>query len=123
VSSVYAAVSALSIAAIERWLESSSNAQFLFIGTHGDKDGLGRNAENRIDWPELWTVLKKAIRPIALWLGACHSGCAATAWSPVIGYTPVEYIIGFPVVINAEEIEKVLHELLKMTRIDPVTFR
>jgi hypothetical protein len=110
------------IAAIQGWLEGNSNAQFLFIGTHGDRDGIGRNADNRIDWPELWAVLKKAVRPIALWLGACHSGFAASAWSPVVGYAPVEYIVGFPVAINAGEVEKVLHELLKMTRIDPVTF-
>ncbi|MBZ5700449.1 MAG: hypothetical protein LAN84_01230 [Acidobacteriia bacterium] len=110
------------IAAIERWLQGNPNAQFLFIGTHGDEDGLGPTVQNGIHWSELWSVLKKAVRPVALWLGACNSACAAKAWSPVQGHAPVDYIVGFPVAIKADEIEKVLHELLKMTGIDPVTF-
>lgn len=110
------------IAAIESWLQGNPNAQFLFIGTHGDEDGIGPTVQNGVDWSELWSVLKKAVRPVALWLGACHSACAARAWSPVQGHAPVDYIVGFPIAIKADEIEKVLHELLKMTGIDPVTF-
>lgn len=110
------------IAAIDSWLHGNPNAQFLFIGTHGDEDGLGPTVQNGVDWSELWSVLKNAVRPVALWLGACHSACAAKAWSPVQGYAPVNYIVGFPVRIKPAEIEKVLHKLLKMTGIDPITF-
>jgi hypothetical protein len=110
------------IAAVERWLDSNPNAQFLFIGTHGDKDGIGPSVQNGVEWPELWSVLKKAVRPIALWLGACHSACAANAWSPVKWAAPVDYIVGFPVAIKADEIEKVLLQLLRMTGMNPITF-
>ena len=110
------------IAAIKGWLQGNPNAQFLFIGTHGDDQGLGLTEQNRVDWPELWSVLKNAVRPVALWLGACHSASAAKAWSPVKGHAPVDYVVGFPDVIDDDEIEKVLHELLKMTGMDPVTF-
>jgi hypothetical protein len=109
--------------AIKRWLKGNPNAQFLFIGTHGDKDGIGRSMQNGVEWPELWAVLKKAVGPpIAVWLGACHSAFAAKAWSPVKGAAPIDYIVGFPVAINAKEIEKVLHQLLKMTGMNPITF-
>jgi hypothetical protein len=110
------------IAAIERWLNGNPNAQFLFIGTHGDEDGIGPTVQNGVNWPELWTVLKKAARSIALWLGACHSACAAKAWSPIKGAAPVDYVVGFPVAIDAGEIEAVLHQLLKMTGMNPITF-
>jgi hypothetical protein len=110
------------IGAIKSWLHGNPNAQFLFIGTHGDDEGLGPTVENGLDWSELWSVLKNAVRPVALWLGACHSASAARAWSPVRGYAPVTYIVGFPVKIEAAEIEKVLHQLIRMTGIDPITF-
>lgn len=110
------------IAAIEGWLNGNPNAQFLFIGTHGDENGIGPSVQNGVEWPQLWSVLKKAVRPIALWLGACHSACAAKAWSPVKGAAPVDYIVGFSVAIKAGEIEKVLLQLLKMTGLNPPTF-
>jgi hypothetical protein len=113
---------AAAISAIEQWLEHNPNAQFLFIGTHGNDAGIGPAVGEGIDWAELWGVLRKAVRPVALWLGACHSACAAKAWSPVKGHSPVDYAVGFPKAITAGEIEKVLLQLLTMTRINPITF-
>jgi len=110
------------IAAVEKWLCNNANAQFLFIGTHGDDDGLGPTVENGVTWEELRSVLKKAAGSIALWLGACHSACAAKAWSPIEGYARVDYIVGFPVAIKASEIKKVLLQLLKMTGMDGITW-
>jgi hypothetical protein len=114
------------IAAVKRWLHRNPNAQFLYFSTHGDEDGLGPTSRNGIDWPELWEVLSKAVNrknpPIALWLGACCSAYAAHAWSPVKGYAPVKYIVGFPIPVEPEEVGKVLKRLIKMTRLDPVTY-
>lgn len=110
------------IAAIEKWLTGNPNAQFLFIGTHGDDDGLGPTTADGLDWPELKALLLRAVRPVALWLGACHSSFAAKAWSPIIARLPVEYIVGFPDSILPKDVEKVLLMLLDMTSIDPITF-
>jgi hypothetical protein len=114
------------IASIKRWLHRNPNAQFLYFSTHGDADGLGTSTADGIDWPELWDLLAKALkrktRPISLWLGACCSAYAAHAWSPVKGRAPVEYIVGFPIPVGPDELGKVLKRLMKMTRLDPVTY-
>jgi hypothetical protein len=113
---------AQAIDAIAKWLAGNRTAQFLFIGTHGDEDGLGPTAVDGLDWSELKTLLLQAVRPMALWLGACHSSFAAKAWSPITGRLPVEYIVGFPNAIEPDDVEKVLLELIKMTGVNPITF-
>jgi len=113
---------AQAVAAIEKWLNGNRNAQFLFIGTHGDDAGLGPTAADGLDWPELKALLLRAVRPVALWLGACHSSFAAQAWSPIIGRLPVEYIVGFPGAILPDDVENVLLKLVEMTGLDPITF-
>lgn len=110
------------IYAIEKWLKKNGNAQFLYIGTHGNETGIGVNELNMVSWLELWNVLKKADNPISLWLGACHSSCAAKAWSPVKEPALVDYIVGFPIPIQTREIKNVLRELLNMASINPITF-
>lgn len=113
------------LAAIKRWLHHNPNAQFLYFSTHGDARGLGPSISNGIDWPELWDVLTEAMKrkyPISLWLGACKSSYSADAWSPAQGRAPVEYIVGFPVEIDADDIYKVLNRLIKMTKLDAVTY-
>jgi hypothetical protein len=114
------------IEAIGRWLHGNSNAQFLYLSTHGDESGLGPSNSNGLQWPELWDVLTKAVKRknprVALWLGACCSAYAAHAWSPVSSEAPVDYIVGFPIPIGAEEIGRVVKRLIKMTRLDPVTY-
>jgi hypothetical protein len=113
------------IEAIKRWLHRNPNAQVLYFSTHGDTDGLGTSETDRINWPELWDVLSDCVKrkhPISLWLGACESSSSANAWSPVQGRAPVEYIVGFPIKIKGAEIGKVLTRLIKMTKLDPVTY-
>jgi hypothetical protein len=110
------------LAAIGDWLTDNDNAQFLFIGTHGNDNGIGSDAADMVGWSELWEMLKKAGDAIAVWLGACHSAHAAEAWSPVCDGAPVEYVVGFPVAINASEIEKVLNELLRMTDTQSIVY-
>lgn len=114
------------IESIRRWLHGNSNAQFLYFSTHGDESGLGPSNSNGFEWPELWDVLTKAVKRknprLALWLGACCSAYAARAWSPVSSDAPVNYIVGFPNPVGADEIGKVVKRLIKMTRLDPVTY-
>jgi hypothetical protein len=113
------------IAAIRRWLVRNPNAQFLYFSTHGDNHGLGPSESNGIDWPELWDVLREAVKqkhPISLWLGACNSSYSAGAWSPIQGRAPVEYVVGFPIDVCPDEVCKVLNRLIKMTKLDPVTY-
>jgi hypothetical protein len=117
------------VAAIRHWLHRNPNAQFLYFSTHGDTRGLGPAKSNGIDWPELWDVLTEAVKrrhPVSLWLGACESSYSADAWSPVPDRAPVEYVVGFPTEVPTEvdpdEIGKVLNRLIKMTRLDPVTY-
>src|SRR5207248_5919031 len=79
---------------------------------YGDDDGLGPTAADGLDWPQLKALLLQAVRPVALWLGACHSSFAAMAWSPIIARLPVDYIVGFQNAILPDNAEKVLLKLL-----------
>ena len=42
---------------IRDWLRDNKCAQYLFLGAHGDEDGLGDHVATGIDWPELGTLL------------------------------------------------------------------
>ena len=102
------------LAAITEWLADNPNAQFLFIGAHGDKDGLGDTVAGGVDWPELGTLLRSNRPCVALWLGACESSGAALGWSPVKEPIPASYIVGFPDKVLPMNIQPVLRQLVKM---------
>ena len=83
---------------IEDWLKDNPNAQFLYIGSHGNREGLTpvgkpKLGDPKIRWAKLAAALSKAKKPITLWLGACSSALAAGAWEE--DPPPVNLIAGF----------------------------
>jgi hypothetical protein len=110
--------------AIQRWLDGNNNAQFLFIGTHGDEDGLGPTVANGVEWGDFrdWMSAEK---PVVLWLGACKSSAAASGLSPVpSGPLRIEAIFGFSEDVYPPEIETVLKYLLdRASKLDTRDFR
>lgn len=108
---------------LEDWLTDNDAAQYLFVGAHGDENGIGDLVETGLEWPELAEVLSRHDRGLGLWLGACTSSSAATAWSPVRQESaPARYIIGFPDKVYAADILPVLRRLMQMTSANPLTF-
>jgi len=108
--------------AIENWLEANPNAQFLYIGCHGDEDGLSPivgadRLTQLITWPALGKVLSKARARITVWLGACSSSFAATNWNSNANLL-VNPIVGFSEDTNTKELKQVLKELIKRTGVE-----
>ena len=110
-------------------LQTDSDCQFLFIGSHGIKNnvgeciGIGRSDSDYISWTDLWDVLASAKKPPVLWLGACSSTKCADAWSPIpTTQVAVEWIVGFNKDIYPEEIKDILKGLIDMTSLDPVSY-
>lgn len=98
--------------AIQHSLDGNNNAQFLFIGTHGDEDGLGPKVSNGVESREFrnWISVDK---PVVLWLGACKSRAAARGLSPIpSGPLRIEAIFGFSEEVYPAEIETILRYLL-----------
>lgn len=114
------------ISVIGEWLSGNTNAQFLYIGCHGDSLGLFKDdrqpLRDRLDWEELGEVLRQHAHTVSLWLGACDSAAVARAWSGRDDQIPVRYIVGFLGKIKAEEVSAVLQQLIKMTGHDPITY-
>ena len=108
---------------ISEWLEDNPNAQFLYIGSHGNKTGLTptKGATPRISWSRLASVLSKAKRPITVWLGACLSTFAAKHWSDC-HVLPVNPIISFSREPTTSEVMEVLKELVEMTNVSSPEF-
>ncbi len=102
--------------AIERWLVGNSNAQYLYIGTHGNEKGLSDNGEFA-SYEEVWQWFSRRRRPFVVWLGACRSVNAATVWSRCIEESPahihVSCVVGFDDDTTPSRVEDVLILLLE----------
>ena len=115
---------------VRDWLKGNSNAQNCFIGTHGIVDGteevLGVGPTGQkgafASWNELWQWFDSAPPLLGgLWLGACYSHAAASAFSELwrsSGQLLVPYVFGFSDSIDATEIEKVLMKLIEFSDIN-----
>jgi hypothetical protein len=108
---------------IADWLENNPNAQFLYIGSHGDKTAvfpIGRPDAftPKITWSKLASVLSKANRQITLWLGACLSAFAADHWRDETTL-PVNPIVSFSGEPGTSEVKEFLTELVRMNSLLP----
>ncbi len=111
------------LAAICEWLDQD-NAQYLFIGAHGIKDGgdcIGIGAtgddQDHFTWQELWGLVHGLDG--GLWLGACRSSECAAGFDPFLGNSAASrhpYIVGFSEDICAGEIEKVLRKFVEFAQ-------
>jgi hypothetical protein len=94
-------------------------AQFLYIGCHGDREALFRSDKepysDRLSYTELASHLKQyAVAPISIWLGACDSSAAASAWSNT--GTPVRYLLGFAQKVKEKLVVALLPELVSLVQ-------
>jgi len=114
------------IRVIDEWFSGNTNAQFLYIGCHGDSLGLFKDDRqpccDRLEWEELGQLLRQHAHTVSLWLGACDSSAVAGAWSRPGEQTLVRYIVGFLGKIKAKEVRAVLQQLIKMTGHEPITY-
>jgi hypothetical protein len=114
-----AVTKAEALRAIRSWLSRNPNAQFLYIGSHGARHGLGANGREYISWPALGRFLRRHGQPVVLWLGACDSAFAAEQWK-VRRLRSARYVVGFQKTVYTYQLEPALKLLLRMTRIDNV---
>ena len=109
------------IDSIKNWIVDNSNAQDLFIGTHGIGDiGIGLSGDDVLTWDELWDVFYeiKDNKEIGLWIGACKSSLGPILWNSKnidIDKIPFGYVVGFKNDIKPEKIKKVLSKLIEST--------
>lgn len=107
------------LAAIRQWLRDNSNAQFLYIGSHGNDRALGANPREYITWSELGNLLRKTQKPVVLWLGACDSRFAAAQWKRRKQKSAL-WVVGFQGKVLPTQLKRALSRLLRMTRIDNI---
>lgn len=112
--------------AVSTWLSGNVNAQFLYVGCHGDSHGLFRDASNRysdrMDYEEFGELLIQSSTKLHLWLGACNSSSLVTAWNKSGKSIPVTYVVGFATEIKTLDVKATLQVLLNMSGCDPVTY-
>lgn len=110
--------------AIRTWLKDNPNAQFLYIGAHGDETGFGRPdmVQDKMTWAELRTLLIEAQNPPVVWLGTCKSSSVAKAWSPIREYLPAAWITTFDELISPNVCERMLKRSLNDTTPDEGIF-
>jgi hypothetical protein len=113
--------------ALQSWLKNNTgNTQYCFIGAHGIEEpdaaiGVGAtgNADEYAEWYEVWDWFSQGDLIGGLWLGACKSSHAASAFSTLLArskYPAIPHFYGFSDEIYPyPEIEEILMKLIELT--------
>ena len=111
--------------AVSEWLNGNMNAQYCFIGTHGNADLIGssKQAGAFATWDEVWSWFEPHRLMGGLWLGACQSSSAAEPFSRLLSTSGnvIPYFYGFAEKIYPPEIEAILGSLIKFSDGDHLT--
>jgi hypothetical protein len=105
--------------AVSAWLNGNTNAQYCFIGTHGNTDVIGASSEAGAfaSWNEVWAWFSQHRLLGGLWLGACKSSSAAEAFSHLLSTEGdvIPYFYGFSEEVYPPEIEAILGCLIEFS--------
>jgi hypothetical protein len=99
------------------WLRDHPNAQTLYLGAHGHKEGLvpTRHSRDKLDYRTLGRTIVENVAPttppLTVILGACESSVAAEVWNN-IDHNVVRLLIAFPARIDKDTVQGVLTEFL-----------
>lgn len=108
--------------AVSEWLNGNSNAQYCFIGTHGNTALIGSSSQAGASatWDEVWSWFEPHRLLGGLWLGACQSSSAAEPFSRLLSArgNVIPYFYGFAEEIYPPEIEAILGTLIKFSDVD-----
>jgi len=108
--------------AVSEWLNCNTNAQYCFIGTHGNSTGIGASSRPGAfaSWDEIWAWFSPHSLLGGLWLGAYNSSSAAEAFSRLLSTDGdvVPYFYGFREEIDPSEIEAILGHLIEFSDIN-----
>jgi len=111
--------------AVSEWLNGNTNAQYCFIGTHGNTDLIGSSSQAGafVSWDEVWSWFSPHRLLGGLWLGACKSSSAAEAFSRLLSTqgNVIPYFYGFAEEIYPPEIEAILGSLIEFSDADHLT--
>lgn len=102
--------------AVSEWLKDNLNAQYCFIGTHGNTALIGSSGQAGAfaTWDEVWSWFEPHRLLGGLWLGACQSSSAAEPFSRLLATqgNVIPFFYGFAEEIYPPEIEAILRSLI-----------
>jgi hypothetical protein len=102
---------------IQNWL-SAKKSQVLFIGAHGNREGLKPTPNDypTLTWERLAQTLETASAPLWVCFGSCNSAYVASSWATLKNTFPVSVFFGFRSDKTTEdEVGNVLLQLLEVT--------
>ena len=103
------------------WSTDNGAAQYVFLGCHGDKEGIGDFTNTGMNWPELGDLFAGLPTLISLWLFACESAHAAAGWSGRVT-EPVRWLVGFKKKHDPSEFAPILEKLVELNGPDKFHF-
>jgi hypothetical protein len=107
---------------VSEWLNGNTNAQYCFIGTHGNSDIIGASSHSGAfaSWNDVWGWFSQHRLLGGLWLGACKSSSAAEAFSRLLATEGdvIPYFYGFSEEVYPPEIEAILGCLIEFSDIN-----